>query len=172
MTARVGLGYKIKFVVVLGLLIFACGTAFADNPYDMFDNPNISASINQQRINDIVDKCDGIFQRMSNRVHAQRDKVYYYAHDYNVKDGYILNSPLQIYVRDVREEMVRAQREFHKMYHDDGINLAACVNLAEKYKLRFDCYYEHTTKNDVLGMQQCSDLYEYYVVPYRYYGGK
>lgn len=112
-----------------------------------------------------------IQQQMANRAAAQRDKVYFYAHDYNAKDGFILNSPLQVYMRDVRQELDRTRQQFHRLKYRDDTQIADCVNLGEETRKRLDCFYDHTVKNDVPGMRSCSDIYDIYVDPDRYYGG-
>lgn len=158
------------FLPALATVIWS-GVACADNPFNMQDNPNPAATERQQRINKIVDVCEGIQQQMANRAAAQRDKVYYYAHDYNAKEGFILNSPLQVYMRDVRQELDRTRQQFHRLKYRDDTQIADCVNLGEETRKRLDCFYDHTVKNDVPGMRSCSDIYDIYVDPDRYYGG-
>ena len=159
-----------KLLSAIAIVMWS-GLAWADNPFSMQDNPNPAASARQQQINKIVDACEGIQQQMANRAAAQRDKVYYYARDYNAKDGFILNSPLQIYMRDVRQELDRTRQQFHRLKYRDDTQIADCVNLGEETRKRLDCFYDHTVKNDVAGMKSCSDTYDIIVDPDRYYGG-
>lgn len=164
---RIGVG---RFLPTLAMVMWS-GVSWADNPFSMQDNPNPAAAERQRQINKIVDACEGIQQQMANRATAQRDKVYYYAHDYNAKDGFILNSPLQVYMRDVRQELDRTRQQFHRLKYRDDTQIADCVNLGEETRKRLDCFYDHTVKNDVPGMRSCSDIYDIYVDPDRYYGG-
>lgn len=148
------------------------GPALADDPFDLNQHPNPDAArrITDQRA--VVGQCKAVYDKLFDRVAAERDKVFHYAYDYNAKDGYIKNSPLNIYMRDTRAEMDRLDEEFRHLYHRDSMVVDDCIHVAYKYMLRFDCFYQHTTANDVPGMRTCSDIYDTYVDADRYYGGK
>lgn len=149
----------------------AANPALADNPYDIHDHPNPQAAQAAAQHRAVVDQCSAIWDATAGRAAAQRDKVYHYANDYNAREGYILNSPLQVFMCDVRQELDRTRQQFHRMAYRTDLTVGDCVAVAAQLTKRLDCFYQHTVRNDAAGMRSCSDIYEVYVDADRHYGG-
>lgn len=145
--------------------------AWADNPFDLRDNPNPAMAGRQRQIGMVVEQCGRVYDAMFQRLAAQRDKVFHYAHNYNARDGFITNSPLNVFVRDTRITLISAREEFHRLYHRDDLVVDQCVNAAWRYRQVFDCFYQRTAENDVTGMRACAPaIYATMVNPDRFYG--
>lgn len=158
-------------LVALATTLMTTNPTLADNPYDIHDHPNPQAARAAARHRAVVDQCSAIWDATAGRAAAQRDKVYHYAHDYNATNGFILNSPLQIYMRDVRAELDSSRQQFHRMAYRTDLTEGDCAAVAAQLTKRLDCFYQHTVRNDAAGMRSCSDIYATHVDADRYYGG-
>lgn len=159
-------------LVSMPLCLTPIALASADNVHDVDDHPNPAYSAQASRSRVAVLVCGEIRDRMTERLMAQRDKVFHYGYDFNAKDGYIKNTPLNLYMRYARDEISLANEEFQRAFHEPNLTVGQCEILANKYSSRLDCLYDKATKNDARGMEACSSTYMQYDDPYRYYGGK
>ncbi len=72
-------------------------------------------------------------------------------------------------MRDTRVEMIRAREAFHRLYHAETPSPAACDATSRGYEVVFQCYFVSTLANEPCLNRQCSDIYDRYAAPDRFY---
>jgi len=116
----------------------------------------------------LVAACAASYDRLTDVVLTNRDAVFANAYDFH-PDGFILHNSLQIYMRDTRVELIGAREAFHRLYHADFPSPAACDAAARGYEVVFQCYFRNAVANDPCLNRQCSDIYDRYAAPDRFY---
>jgi hypothetical protein len=115
-----------------------------------------------------VRSCDGMRQSLVRYTNAKINQVY--ANSYDMADrGWVQHNSREIFMRDVKEEIVRAEEEFRQLSYANNLSESDCQMTYRKYIGYVDCYFNNTMNNEPIKNRQCSDLYRIYVNPDKYY---
>ncbi|MCR6633084.1 MAG: hypothetical protein NVV74_25270 [Magnetospirillum sp.] len=150
-------------------------TAWADM-YGWDEGRAAPANAEQQRqqdraiaLKDRNRQCDGLRQQLVAHANALIREVYQRSYD-TADDGWVEHRSREIFLRDVKEEIVRAEEALRRISYGE-VDVQRCVEVAGRYRAYVDCYHANAMVNrPFLNRTSCSsDLYRAYVAPDRYY---
>lgn len=117
-------------------------------------------------------QCDGLRQQLAAHANALIREVYQRSYD-TADGGWIEHRSREIFLRDVKEEIVRAEEALRRISYSE-VDVQQCRDVTGRYRGYVDCYHANAMTNQPFrNRTSCgSDLYRAYVDPDRYYDAR
>lgn len=111
-------------------------------------------------------RCDGLRQQLVAYTSERINTVYRSSYDMADR-GWVQHNSREIFIRDVRWEIARAEEEIQQVAYEGDVDVARCEAVAARYRDYVECYFRNTMNNEPrLNRSDCgSDLYSSYVNP-------
>ena len=132
---------------------------------------NVEQQRQQARAIDLKERtrqCDGLRQQLVTHTNTLIREVYQRSYD-TADGGWIEHRSREIFLRDVKEEVVRAEEALRRISYGE-VDVQHCRDEAGRFRSYLDCYYGNALDNQPFrNRTSCSsDLYRRYVDPDRY----
>ena len=115
-------------------------------------------------------QCDGLRQQLVAHTSQRINAIYRSSYDMADR-GWVQHTSREIFMRDVRWEIARAEEEMRRLTYEGEVDVNRCEAVASRYHGFVDCYFENAMNNEPRrNRTDCgSRLYESYADPDRYY---
>lgn len=111
-------------------------------------------------------QCDGLRQQLVAHTSERINTIYRSSYDMADR-GWVQHNSREIFMRDVRWEIARAEEEMRRLAYQGDVDVVRCEAVAVRYRGFVGCYFSNAMNNEPRrNRTDCgSRLYESYVAP-------
>lgn len=165
--------------ILIATALWAVPVTASADMYGWDEGRALPSTVEQQRqqdravaLKERTRQCDGLRQKLVVYTNTLIREVYQRSYD-TADGGWIEHRSREIFLRDVKEEIVRAEEALRRISYGE-VDVQQCAEVAGRYRGYVDCYHANAMANQPMrNRTSCgSDLYRAYVDPDRYYDAR